>query len=61
MAEAYAPLTTLTITKQGATATLTLIRKQDGSVEFVDAAGNKVIAHGNEEMSRLFKALDALT
>lgn len=35
-------------------------RKQDGSVEFVDANGNKVIAHGNEEMSRLFKALDAL-
>jgi hypothetical protein len=41
-------------------ATLTLIRKQDGSVEFVDENGNKVIAHGNEEMSRLFKTLDAL-
>lgn len=60
MSQAYVPLTTLTITKQGATATLQLIRKQDGSVEFVDAKGNKVIAHGNEEMSRLFEALNGL-
>lgn len=60
MAEAYAPLTTLTVTKQGATATLDLVRKQDGSVEFTDTNGNKVIAHANVEMSKLFKALDAL-
>ncbi|WP_018123363.1 hypothetical protein [Desulfovibrio oxyclinae] len=60
MAEAFAPLTTLTVSKSGATATLSLTRKSDGSVEFSDANGNKVIAHGNEEMPRLFKALDAL-
>jgi hypothetical protein len=61
MSDAYTPLTTLTITKQGATATLQLVRKKDGSVEFTDANGNKVIAHGNDEMSRLFKTLDSLT
>ncbi len=53
-------LTTLTVQNDGSTATLSLIRKSDGSIEFVNVDGNTVRCHANIEMSKLFSAIEAL-
>lgn len=36
---------------------VTIIRNSDGSIEFTDVQGNKVVAHSNEELSKLFDVL----
>ena len=42
------------------TATLSIVRMDDGGIKFTDANGALVIAHSNDEMSRLFAKLSAL-
>ena len=42
------------------TATLSIVRMADGGIKFTDANGDLVIAHSNDEMSRLFAKLSAL-
>ena len=57
------PIKTLTISKPGATATLTIERMGDGSYQFTDKDGHVCREHGlmaQDAMRRLFEALDAL-
>jgi hypothetical protein len=45
------------VTADTETPGVTIIRNSDGSIEFTDIQGNKVVAHSNEEISKLFGVL----
>ena len=51
-----AALTTLEfdVTADAVSPEITLVRNGDGSIEFTDIQGNKVVAHSNIELSKLF-------
>ena len=53
-------LTTITVKKSTSTATTNISRMSDGGIKFTDVKGNTVIAHGNEELSKLFAKLSSL-
>lgn len=53
-------LTTLTVKKSTSTATTNISRMSDGGIKFTDVNGNTVIAHGDEELSKLFAKLNSL-
>jgi len=60
---AFDTIESLTTIKLGASAaSLTLIRRADGSFSFTDADGKPVVVEGdtNDEFLRLYRAIEAL-
>ena len=53
-------LTTLTVKKGASTASVSLKRRQDGSIEFTDANGATQRYHSNVGLKVLFDAINAL-
>lgn len=56
------PLTTLTNVKKGASsASATVTKNGDGSIEFIDLLGNKIVAHSNEPLQKFFEVINDLS